>query len=298
MRISVDVRRIIVTGVAAALLAGCGGSSLSTGGLPPSNATLPASLGKSWMSPEAKSSDLLYASIQNTCCASGGADVDVFSYPKGKLVGQLSVTQDTMFGLCSDSKGDVFVTAYDTSQSGQSTTIYEYAHGGTTPIRTFADPYAGDACSVDPTTGNLAVANWFTGGSKQSGNVLIYNVKSRQFTTHAYWQIRWYRWCAYDTNGDLYVDGQNGNGVKLAVLRKGHHAFEKIFLSDSGFVPYSLQWNGDSLVVANYEVSIGPETLAEVHVSGSKGTIVHRTALRDRGKIMVPMRSSLFRVRA
>jgi hypothetical protein len=236
------------------------------------------------MLPEAKSTDLLYASIQNTCCATSGADVDVFSYPKGKLVGQLSVTQDTMFGLCPDTKGDVFVTAYDTSRSGYSTTIYEYAHGGTTPIKTFADPYAGDACSVDPTTGDLAVANWFTGGSKQSGNVLIYDVSSGKYTTHAYWQIRWYRWCAYDTNGDLYVDGQNGNGVKLAVLRKGRHAFQKIVLSDSSFVPYSLQWNGDSLVVANYETSIGPETLAEVHVSGSKGTIVHRTALRDRGK--------------
>lgn len=227
--------------------------------------------------------DLLYASIQTTCCASSGADVDVFSYPKGKLVGQLNVTTDTMFGLCSDAKGDVFVTDYDTSQSGESTYVYEYKHGETSPAKTFSDPFSADACSVDPTTGNLAVANWFTGGSKQDGNVLIYDVGSGKYTTLKYWQIRWYKWCAYDANGNLYVDGDGGGQTKLAVLRKGHHVWNRINLSDSTFMPYSLQANGDELVIANYEHSIGPETLAEVKVGRTEGTIVHEVSLKDSG---------------
>lgn len=235
------------------------------------------------MLPEAKQTDLLYASIQTTCCASSGADVDVFSYPKGNLVGQLSVTQDTMFGLCSDTKGDVFVTAFDTSQSGQGTTIYEYGHGGTTPIATFSDPLPADACSVDPTTGNLAVANWFAGGGA-NGNVLVYDVASGKYTAHYYWQIRWYRWCAYDANGDLYVDGDGGGHTKLAVLPKGHASWTRINLSDSSFIPYSLQSSGDALVVAGYERSIGPEKLAEVRVSRAKGTIVRTISLKDRGR--------------
>jgi hypothetical protein len=42
------------------------------------------------------------------------------------------------FGECSDSAGDVFVAAYANS-SMNSSTIYEYAHGGTSPVATLSD---------------------------------------------------------------------------------------------------------------------------------------------------------------
>ncbi len=99
--------------------------------------------------PAARNIDLLYVSKYD--------DVDVFSYPAGKRVGTLTGFQSPG-GLCVDKAGDVFVTNFGASN------IVEYAHGGTKPIATLSDPYQEpDDCSVDPTTGNLAVAN--IGGS-------------------------------------------------------------------------------------------------------------------------------------
>jgi hypothetical protein len=238
------------------------------------------------MLPEARHEQLLYASVQTTCCAKSGADVYVFSREKGKLVGELRVTQDTMFGLCSDAEGDAFVTAFDTSTSGQSTYIYEYKHGEARLAAKLYDPWAADACAVDPVTGNLAVANWFTGGTEQSGNVLVYDVASGKYTAYSGGTpIDYYRWCTYDTKGNLYVDGDsNPSGkVSLAVLRKGHDSFSSVSLNTSDFLPYSLQWYNDDLVIAGDEESIGPETLLEVQVKGTTGTIVGKTTLEDYG---------------
>ena len=74
---------------------------------------------------------------------------------------------DNRQGECVDGAGNVFVT---NSFKGQ---ILEYAHGGTTPIATLSDPnqYPID-CAVDPTTGNLAVTNYFA--KTGPGSVAIY----------------------------------------------------------------------------------------------------------------------------
>ncbi len=42
--------------------------------------------------------------------------------------------------------------------------VYEYSHGGTQSIATLSDPGSPYGCSVDPTTGNLAVANTTSSG--------------------------------------------------------------------------------------------------------------------------------------
>jgi hypothetical protein len=53
-------------------------------------------------------------------------------------------------GDCSNRTGDVFVP--------NNTEVFEYAHGGTSPIATLSLPgNSGAACSIDPSTGNLAV---------------------------------------------------------------------------------------------------------------------------------------------
>ena len=81
--------------------------------------------------------------------------------------------------MCSDAKGDVFITAEIQSKSGARTGyVYEYAHGGKSPIATLDVPSHEIPvnCSSDPTTGNLAVTSYdfrnyaplveiYTGGS-------------------------------------------------------------------------------------------------------------------------------------
>ncbi|MGA8099265.1 MAG: hypothetical protein WB810_11480, partial [Candidatus Cybelea sp.] len=144
-------RRVVGICAAAAMLAGCGSQPpIGVPGAMPQTRALAthAERGGSWMLPEAKNRGaLLY--VTGGC---GGACV--LSYPRGELVGQLNVGEGANSGVCTDARGDVYIS--------NSTSVVEYTHGGTIPVATFNVP-GNDAagCSVDPTSGNLAVA--FTG---------------------------------------------------------------------------------------------------------------------------------------
>src|ERR1700729_644904 len=97
--------RGLTIGLAVALLAGCGGTQSQGTGTsdmaPQSRAPVGhAEPDSSWMSPEAKSHDLLYVV--------SGSNVDVFTYPGGTLVGTLTGFEYPL-GLCSDSNGNVWI---------------------------------------------------------------------------------------------------------------------------------------------------------------------------------------------
>jgi hypothetical protein len=74
--------------------------------------------GRSWGLPETKSEDLLYVSDDSS------SSVNMYSYPKGKLVGSLTGFQFPG-SMCPDSEGNVWITNF------RGDTIVEYAHGGT-----------------------------------------------------------------------------------------------------------------------------------------------------------------------
>ena len=77
-----------------------------------------ANAARSWMAPDAKKSKtLLYVADQDA------NDVDVYSYPGGKLKGTLTGFQ-TPSGVCSNKAGDVFIL------NGNGTSVEVYAHGG------------------------------------------------------------------------------------------------------------------------------------------------------------------------
>ena len=110
-----------------------------------------ATPGKSWMLPEARREDLVYA-------GSRYADsVYVFNYANGNLVGTLTGIHRPQ-DLCSDKNGNVWVTE-DTNGSYEAGQIEKYAHGYRHPLITLKDARAPVDCSVDPKTGDLAVAN-------------------------------------------------------------------------------------------------------------------------------------------
>src|SRR5580658_4939 len=87
--------------IAALALAGCGSQVAPTG----MTGAASASFGKSWMRSEAKGEDLMYVSPGAPIC--GATGTCVYSYPEGKLVGEVSASTEQ--GLCSDSQGDVFI---------------------------------------------------------------------------------------------------------------------------------------------------------------------------------------------
>src|SRR5579871_6367789 len=135
----------LIAGVLAAAIAvtGCGGGSLAQS---TANAQF-LSRSASWMAPGLAKRDLLYLTDD------GNGNVYVYSFPEAKLKGTLTGL-NVPTGECVDKAGDVWIVEEGTND------IVEYAHGGTVPIATLTDPNnAPEGCSVDPTTGDLAVAN-------------------------------------------------------------------------------------------------------------------------------------------
>lgn len=254
------MRRSPVTWLLVALgllsFAGCGSSQSFS----PLGAIPPSAIGstRSWMSPDAKRRDLLYVSdFQNN-------DVSVFSYPEGKLKGTLTGFTEP-YGECADAAGDIFIA------NGSPPEILEYAHGGTTPIATLDDPGQYPySCSVDPTTGDLAVTNEYT-RSSAPGTVAIY--KHATGTPHLYGNAGFHYmfFCGYDNRGNLFVDGQTppaSNGFVFAELPKGGSKLKTINLNVTINFPGGVQWDGQYVAVGDQVGSL----IYQFTISGKTGT--------------------------
>ncbi len=264
MKISGMSHQFLSSCVMASMLAGCGGSQSS---INPPSARAPAitvhpDRSRSWMSPEAQSNDLLYVS--------DGSTTDLYTYPHGNLLG--SITGLGGSGLCVKKTGDVYTTDFGTSQ------VFEFAHGGTIPIKTLNDPGGYPiGCSVDPSTGNLAVANYQSIGSGP-GNVVIYAKAKGSPKTYTDIALLTFRYCGYDNAGNLFVDGQNGSGnFQFAELPKGKNAFTNITLSKRVEFPGGVQWDGTYVAVG--DGGRNSAVIYRVQVSGSKGKVKGSTPL-------------------
>jgi len=250
-------------GVAVALLAGCGGSQPPIGapGAMPQGHVIATHTTKS------VSGELLYASETE------GSNVLVFSYPQGRLIQTLTGFAAPPWLICSGPSGDVFVPTTDLKSPGY---VYEFAHGGTQPIETLTDPGPGYAlsCSVDPTTGNLAVAN--------GPNVAVFPQGQGTPTIYEASDVG-AEDCAYDDSGDLFVDGSYYDD-KIAELPAGGSSFSDIALSEQ-MTTQHLQWWDKRLVVEVAPESIhGPYQIFDVRISGSSGIVSGPVLLYGKNK--------------
>jgi hypothetical protein len=263
MGISPLFRRALGIGAAATMLAGCGGSPTTLGpsgiGESPAGRGIAPARSGSWISPAAKGAkSLLYASNFN----SSQGTVNIYSYPKEQLVGMLSGI-DGAVGMCVDSAGDVFFPQRFAD------TVYEYAHGGTTPIATLNDGYESGTCSVDPTTGNLAVGNIASNfaifpyeGSGKFGTPTIYSAPSGFSSVNS---------VGYDNDGNLFFQGSNCcNGTEEGWLPKGASSAEELNLSVTIGGPGQVQWDGKYITFTDRLDA----DIYEVTASGSTGTVV------------------------
>jgi hypothetical protein len=253
--------------IAAAMFAGCGGSQ------PPIGApgAVHADGSKSWMLPRASDENLLYISTRPK---TSRAEVLVYTYPEGILVGTLTGFSAPE-GECVDVAGDVFITDSATS------TIVEYAHGGTTPIATLND--YGDfpnGCSVDPTTGNLAVTNYL-------GTVGIYEDAKGDPARFYDPGLPHAAFCGYDSTGNLFVDGTGASRhappFRFAELPKGGEALVNIKLHFSRahpriHSPGGVQWDGQHVAVGEAFSRLGKPMV--YLTNGSGGEIVASVPLR------------------
>lgn len=236
---------------AAALAAGCAGApsrNAAAGVLPQSVA---ASSGlrpdrRSWMGASTAKQDLLYVSNAN-------GEVTVYRYWKHTLVGVLTNFTKPM-GECVDNSGDVFITDYATKH------IVEYAHGGTKPIGKYDDsPDSPYTCSVDPTTGNLAVAN--DDGTSQQGNIAIWTAASAKRTTYTDSRLYNFQGCAYDGNGNLFVSSAYVYKVGTYFAWLPRNGTQLINVNVPGPEPSrtwgtvgGVQWDGKYFAIDEYDV--------------------------------------------
>lgn len=205
--------------------------------------------------------DLLYISY-NTAQV-----VQLFSYPGLKPVGKLTGFNRPM-GLCSDTSGNVFVTDAGNAD------ITEYAHGGTAPIAVLSD-YGGQpsGCSVDPTTGNLAVAN------AQPGNLAIYTGAQGVPAVYSYSGAEFWH-PAYDGAGNLFVAGYPN--TYLLELAKGGSSLMELPINKTIKTGY-IQWDGTYLAVGNLPYNKKGIQFDRVSVSGGKANVVGTVTLRSYG---------------
>jgi hypothetical protein len=250
----------------AALLAGCGG------GQPPLTvAPVAQTLGRaiakdvgrhSWMAPDAVGQSLLYVSEVGT------GNVNVYSYPQGKLKGTLSDFVRPQ-AMCVDKEGDVFVPDLSASK------IFEYRHGAKQPRAILEDPHDQPSdCSVDPKTGNLAVTNISTPYTGP-GNVLIFHHAKGEPRRYRDPDIIYYLFCGYDAKGDLYLDGMSGGKFKFAELPAGKSSFTNITLDEQISYGGAVQWDGSNIAVGNYESKV----IYRFSISGESGTTIGKTDL-------------------
>jgi hypothetical protein len=242
-------------------LAGCAG-------LPPGTSPV-APLHKALLARSAGTqTDLLYAGSKETA--------SVFTYPDGTLVDTFK-TPFSIQAMCSDAKGDVFITAAVQSKSGARTGyVYEYAHGGESPVTTLDVPNREIPvnCSSDPTTGNLAVTSFDV--RNYTPMVEIYTGGSGEPKLYRSGELGASPQPAYDASGNLFV--MSGGNV-AALLPNGKQHIEKIRLNKTiGNVAHA-QWDGKYLALQSYAPSKynGEKIYVDyfrVQISGTSGTIV------------------------
>lgn len=258
MKVPESASRWLIAATLASLSA-CATPAGQIGMQPANGSAVPVRLNhaKSWMAAEAQSEDLLYISDYY--------GVHVFSYPKGVHVGDIYGFVSPA-GICSNHAGDVFVTDTPTYH------VYEYAHGSTKRLKTLYDNYVDFGpidCSVDPTTGNVAVA------SDGDGFVVIFpKAKNRPQVYYDTYAIMFY--CTYDRQGNLFVDKVIHRRTNyIGELPKGETQFKNYLLD--GRITHSggIQFDGKHVVIEDQSSHIA----YRLRLSGSKAIVLGSTPL-------------------
>jgi hypothetical protein len=206
---------------------------------------------------EPRSEDLLYVSSY------AGRTVQVFDYPTLTSVQTLTGFLDPA-GLCTDPAGDVYVT------DGYDYDIIEYRHAGTKPVRFIADPNGYPwSCSVDPTSGDLAVVNGISLSEGQYG-ILIYTHARGVPKLYVDSSIPFYFECAYDPRGDLFFDGETeGSSKALAAELTAKKQFVNLTLDTTFYYPRGVVWWHGELAVADAQDG----TVDRFRIEGAKAKL-------------------------
>ena len=289
MKTSISLKYVAGSIAAAAIFAGCTAGGAQSGFAPPAAAQSPAASSsgspsfanvltpalpgkavltlqpdhqRSWMSPDSKKQTLLYVSDQKT------GDVYVYSYPAGNLVGTLTGFA-APYGQCTDKSGNVFIAQFEASE------VTEYAHGGTSPIQTLSLPGQYPmGCSVDPKTGNLAVATFVS--DNYPGGISIFHHATGTPKEYQAPNMYYYFPPAYDDRGNLFVEveGDSSGGTSVDELSRNGGSLKALYLNVTIHFPGGVAWDGTNLDLDDQLLSSsGGSGVYQVQVQGSIGTM-------------------------
>lgn len=278
MRTSHFVRCALSICLAAAVLEGCG-SSRALGPAPVAPEPQAHYTGPSWTAAGLADHDLLYVT-------NGNGLVSVYRYWQHTLVGVLTKFVSPA-GECVDKAQNVYITDLGAE------TVVEYAHGGKKPIATIDDsPYEPYACSVDPKTGNLAVANYETYGysyNNNTGNIAIYPHGKGKPTYYGSSDGR-FTSLAYDDYGDLLATDRNYYyysffyNIYFYYLPYKSSQLIETTLPNSQFSSgwpevQSIAYDGTYWVVVSfdglyeYSIDVKAQEIGEIRLSGGSGDV-------------------------
>ncbi|HEY1656294.1 MAG TPA: hypothetical protein VGF86_14410 [Candidatus Tumulicola sp.] len=194
------------------------------------------------------------------------------SYPGGQVIGSLPTNGEYAF-VCSDPHtGNVFLTQYDK--------ILEYVHGGMQPIATLYPPSKYSqlyGCSIDPTTGNLAVAA--VGLKHKNAALLVFTEGGGSAVPYTAQNVTYYADAAYDNAGNLFAaaDSKKAGQSPLVELPAGRDKIVSITLNQTLQSSIDkLQWDG---VYLSMLVHLSYGEICQVQLNGTSGTIVGTTHL-------------------
>ena len=216
--------------------------------------------------------DLLYVSNSN-------GTVNVYKYWQNHaLLGVLTDAPNPM-GECADKKGNVYVVDYGSRSSAGD--ILEYAHGGKAPLRIIEDgSYNPYGCSVDPQSGDLAVAN--LQGYSNEGNIAIYrHAKGKPiFYTDSY--LYNFASCAYDSHGNLLTtngtrDGSYYYSSSFAWLPRNGIKLENVSFSASSSSYYGVLASGVGWDGKHWTLDSG--VIYEAKIVNGKGVVLENVEL-------------------
>jgi hypothetical protein len=263
-------RKVLGLALFGSLLVGCGAA--------PSGA-IPQAVSQSGVHRAGGSSgDLIYANREE-------GNVVIVTYPGMKTVTRFNVPNQAyapnVFGICSDTSGNVFITAnYITPYAGN---IYEYSHGATNPFATLsvAKYFQAYDCSYDSGTGNLAVADYSHGYGY--GGVSIFANEQGQPTVYTVPNMGFPEYVGYNDKGDLFASGGNTQtgACVFAELPKGSSTFNDVTLPYGLGCSGRIQWDGKYITMQdrrNYVIN-------RLSISGSTASIVGTTTLKDVTKV-------------
>lgn len=224
------------------MLSACGGSQLplsASGAMRQVSALqAPHALGRhrdnaiSWMLAKAQLiKELVYVSD-----AHAGV-VHVYNYTSGAPVGKLTGFQNPA-GQCVDAEGNVFITDL------AATKVYEYAHGGKSPIQALSTGGSPVACSVAP-NGDLAVANHVSGGD----DIAVFKLATGKPKFYSNPSCSDLAGAGYDGKSNLYI--QLVYSSVICELPRGGRAIRVVKSNVVTQSPFGVMWDGKNITLAD-----------------------------------------------